>query len=231
MIKAIFFDAAGTLFHLSRSVGDYYAEVAHQLGVDLSADTLDSAFLYAWKRAPIRAAIGKPRDNDDRGWWRELVELVLSRVPDVPADLDRNRFFDLAYGHFAEPGAWALYPEVLAVLRELAPKFSLSVISNFDRRLHAIMRNLEIAHFFKHVFISSELGADKPDPEIYRRALARSGFAANETVHAGDDPERDWAGSAAAGLHVFKLNRCRNSLRDLPAFIASQAPFLRMQPK
>jgi FMN phosphatase YigB (HAD superfamily) len=38
---------------------------------------------------------------------------------------------------------------------------------------------------------------------------------ANEVVHIGDDPERDWKAAKAAGLSVFQLDRPRNSLRDL----------------
>ncbi|HZE14050.1 MAG TPA: HAD-IA family hydrolase, partial [Chthoniobacterales bacterium] len=66
-----------------------------------------------------------------------------------------------------------------------------------------------------HIFLSSELGADKPDSEIYRRALALSGARPNETLHVGDDRERDWEGASAAGLSIFRLERPRNSLRDL----------------
>ena len=78
-----------------------------------------------------------------------------------------------------------------------------------------ILEHLGLTKFFGHVFLSSELGADKPDPEIFRRALALSRARPNETLHVGDDPERDWEGASAAGLSIFRLERPRNSLRDL----------------
>src|SRR5204862_7029263 len=127
----------------------------------------------------------------------------------------RDNFFELAYEHFAEPNVWELYPEVVSVLQQLQPQFSLGVLSNFDGRLRFILHHLGIAPYFAHVFISSELGADKPDPEIFRRALKVMHLDANETLHVGDDPERDWKAAAAAGLLVFRLDRPRNSLRDL----------------
>ena len=80
-----------------------------------------------------------------------------------------------------------------------------------------ILEHLGVSKFFSHVFLSSELGADKPDPEIFRRALRLSGTRPNETLHAGDDPARDWQSAADAGLSVFRLERPRNSLRDLLA--------------
>jgi putative hydrolase of the HAD superfamily len=81
--------------------------------------------------------------------------------------------------------------------------------------LRAILEQLAISRFFRHVFVSSEIGADKPDPAIYRRALEMSGFSPNEVLHVGDDPERDWAAARAAGLEVFELIRPGNSLSDL----------------
>ena len=215
MIKAIFFDAVGTLFYLTKTVGDHYAYVGHEVGLDLDAQTLERAFHAAWKQMPQRAAIDGPRKNDDKGWWRELVDLVLDQVAPSLSEFDHDNFFAIAYEHFAEAGVWELYSEVPDVLEELAPRFQLAVISNFDGRLRLILRHLGISKYFAHVFISSEFGADKPDPEIFRRALNLIHLNADEVLHVGDDPERDWKAATAAGLSVFRLNRPRNSLGDL----------------
>ena len=215
MIRAILFDAAGTLFFLTKTVGDHYAYVGREVGLDLDAHKLDSAFHAAWKQMPRRPAIGGPRENDDKGWWRELVGRVIDQVAPSLSELDRDNFFEVAYEHFAEAVAWKLYPEVPEVLAQLRPRFQLAVISNFDGRLRFVLQNLGISKYFAHVFISSELGADKPDPEIFRRALKVIHMDANEVLHVGDDPERDWKAAAAAGLLVFRLDRPRNSLIDL----------------
>ena len=97
---------------------------------------------------------------------------------------------------------------------QLRERFQLAVISNFDGRLRFILQNLGISKYFAHVFISSELGADKPDPEIFRRALKLMHLDANEVLHVGDDPERDWKAAAAAGLVSF-------SIRSAAKFAAS----------
>jgi putative hydrolase of the HAD superfamily len=221
MIKAIFFDAVGTLFRLTNTVGDHYAYVGRQVGLNLDAQNLDRAFHTAWKQMPQRAAIDGPRENDDKGWWHELVYLVLEWVAPTLSEFDRDNFFEVAYEHFAEAGAWELYPEVPGVLEQLRPRFQLAVISNFDGRLRLILQHLSISKFFSHVFISSELGADKPDPEIYRRAVSLMKLHPNEVLHVGDDPQRDWEAATAAGLSVFRLDRKRNSLRDLEAILTT----------
>jgi putative hydrolase of the HAD superfamily len=215
MIKAIFFDAVGTLFHLSGTIGHHYALVGSEVGLTLDAHQLDDAFYSAWKKMPRRAAIDGPRQNDDKDWWRELVDLVLDQVAPSLSKFDRDNFFEIAYEHFAEAGVWELYPEVYRVLEQLQPRFQLAVISNFDGRLRLILQHLGISKFFAHIFISSEIGADKPDPEIFRRALKLMDLKPTEVLHVGDDPERDWKAAMETGLSIFRLDRPKNSLRDL----------------
>jgi putative hydrolase of the HAD superfamily len=215
VIRAILFDAAGTLLYLTKTVGDHYAYVGREVGLNLDAQQLESAFHAAWQHTPRRPAIDGPRENDDKGWWRELVDRVIDQVAPSLSEFDRDNFFEVAYEHFAEAGVWKLYPEVPEVLEQLRPHFQLAVISNFDGRLRFILQHLSLSNYFSYIFISSELGADKPDPEIFRRALKIMHLGANEVLHAGDDPERDWKAAAAAGLLVFRLDRPRNSLIDL----------------
>ena len=164
---------------------------------------------------PRRPTIDGPRENDDKDWWRELVGHVFDQVAPSLSELDRDNFFEMAYEHFAEAGVWKLYLEVLDVLEQLRERFQLAVISNFDGRLRLILQNLGISKYFAHVFISSELGADKPDPAIFRRALKEMHLDADEVLHVGDDPERDWKAAKEAGLLVFQLDRPKNSLREL----------------
>jgi putative hydrolase of the HAD superfamily len=216
VIKAIFFDGVGTLIHLPRSVGYHYALVGKRVGLALDAAALDQAFTACWKKMPTRPAIEGPRDDDDKGWWLKLVDQVIDQVAPHTSELDRDAFFEVAYSHFAEAEVWKLYPEVIEVLEALQPRFDLAVVSNFDGRLRMILEQLGVSQFFSHVFLSSELGADKPDPLIYHRALKLSSLAPSETLHVGDDPVRDWQ-AEAAGLSIFPLDRTRNSLRDLLA--------------
>jgi len=218
-LKAIFFDAVGTLFYLTKTVGDHYALVGSELGLTLDAHELDRAFYTASAKMPPRSAINGPREDDDKGWWRELVDLVLDQAAHSLSKLDRDNFFEVAYEHFAEAGVWEAYPEVFGVLEKLEPRFQLAVISNFDGRLRLILEHLGISKFFEHVFVSSEIGADKPDPEIFARSLKFIDLKPNQVLHVGDDVNRDWKAAAAAGLLIFKLDRQTNSLRDLVAHL------------
>ena len=169
---------------------------------------------------PPRDTTRVPREDDDKGWWRDLVDRVIDDVAPATHELDRDAFFEAAYSHFAEAGVWEVFPDVLETLEALHPRFHLSIISNFDGRLRMVVEQLGISRYFDRLIISSEVGADKPDPFIFQRALELAGVSPNEALHVGDDPKGDWEGAAAAGLHVFRLDRAQNSLRDLVAACA-----------
>lgn len=218
-MRFLFFDAAGTLIHLPRSAGARYREVALRHGLDVPESTFDAAFRTAWKAALPPATTREPRPDDDRGWWQALVWKVLDLCA-APGEFARAPFFHELYAEFTKPGVWELYPEVREVLTTLRERYRLGIISNFDGRLRPILAQLGILPFFEHVVISSEVGADKPDPWIYTRALQLAGVAPVEATHAGDDPLADWQGARDAGLRSFELDRPRNSLRDFISFVA-----------
>lgn len=217
MIKTIFFDAAGTLFHLPRGVGWHYREVAQRFGCTLDEDALSHAFRTVWRQMPIRPALHQPRPDDDKGWWFSLVDQVLDECRVPTEQLSRLEYFEQLYTEFTQSGIWELYPETLEVLSSLRTRYRLGVISNFDGRLRPILAHLGLVRLFDPIVISSEVGADKPDPWIFQQALKLAGATAAESLHVGDDLRADWQGAEAAGLHVFHLHRPDNSLRQLAA--------------
>lgn len=215
MLKAVFFDAAGTLFYLPRGPGYHYREVALRHGCALPEPVLRAAFMKAFQAMPERPETRVARSDDDREWWRQIVDQVLDRCSVGAGELDRSAYFADLYLEFAKPGVWELYPEVVPVLERLSADFELGIISNFDGRLRAILADLEIDRFFQTVVISSEVGADKPAAWIFERALAATGVSPGDAIHAGDDPIKDWRGAEAAGLRAFRLDRPRNTLADI----------------
>ena len=213
-IKVIFFDATGTLIHLPRGVGFHYTEVAARFGWNADEDSVGRAFRALWSEMPPPQTTRGPKPDDDRSWWRELVSRVLDRSG-APDGFDREGYFDAVYDEFTKPGVWALYPETIGVLDALVGRYRLCVLSNFDRRLKTVLAQLGVLERFAEIVISSEAGADKPDPWIFEHACARAGVMPHEALLVGDDPECDVAGARNAGWHAFHVERPRLTLRDL----------------
>ena len=126
--------------------------------------------------------------------------MCCGRLP-AAAEFDTQAWFDELYMHFAQPGVWLLYADARRCLDRLQGRHRLAVISNFDGRLRRVLDDLGVSARFKGLFISSELGCEKPDRAIFRQALEFMNAEPARCIHAGDDPERDWAG--AAGQSAF----------------------------
>jgi putative hydrolase of the HAD superfamily len=63
-----------------------------------------------------------------------------------------------------------------------------------------------LADYFSHILVEEEIGAGKPEPEAFERALAALGASADETWMIGDDLGWDIAGAAELGIHAVWYN-------------------------
>lgn len=222
-IRAITFDAAGTLFRLARPVGETYAAVAREWSVDLPPEALDQAFRESWRRAPRlhgdSLGVSDPHEQE-RQWWRGVVEATFRSAArlsdrDSPDDDRLAAIFDALFDAFADPAEWHLYPETLPVLDRLAETHRLAVISNFDRRFHAIARGLGLGDHFEAVILSGEAGAAKPDRLIFDTACRALDLPPEAIAHVGDDPAADWQGAREAGFLALELRRPADTLESI----------------
>lgn len=213
--EVIFFDAAGTLIRLARPVGWHYAETAREHGLPVEEHRLEDAFRAVWKSLPRRPPQPAPREDDDRPWWRRVALETLRRAASPPATFDDAAWFESLYDRFARPGVWLLHEDVLPCLNHLAGRARLAVLSNFDGRLRPILSDLGVSGRFEHLFISSEIGAEKPSIAIFQRALETMKAEPSDCLHVGDDEENDEAGARAAGLSTLLVRRPGTTLHQV----------------
>lgn len=214
MIRVVTFDAGNTLIRLSRPVGVTYADVAKRFGADLNPIDLEHGFRAAWKTAARLPDAPGPRVDDGRSWWRDIVLQTLenARVEVEPF----NDFFDAVYQEFALPGVWRLEPGALELLQDLRNAgFRLGIISNFDLRLHEILKHVGVADLFEQIVVSSQVGAEKPSPRIFEEALRRFAVEPAELLHVGDDEKADSDGARALGIQTFILGFAGSGLNGL----------------
>jgi putative hydrolase of the HAD superfamily len=207
-IKAVFFDAAGTLIKPARRVGESYAAIAAKHGKNVSASDIAERFRACFDLAPRLAFPGAAEHSLsglERDWWKQLVRRVFE--PWSPFDRFEEYFAEL-FAYFAEPGAWALYPEVSETLSTLKQRgLILGVISNFDSRLVQILNGLGAGPSFEQIVVSSRVGYAKPDPRIFHAALQLHGLRPHDALHVGDSETNDLQGANNAGLRGVLVDR------------------------
>ena len=207
-IKAVFFDAAGTLMKPNRSVGESYAIFAADCGVKVTPSELSERFRLCFGEAPRLAFPGASNESIgalEREWWKNLV----ARVFEPWGQFENfDKFFVELFDYFAEPGAWSLYPEVLDTLTALEGRgLPLSVVSNFDSRLIKILHGLGVGSCFDQIFVSSRVGYAKPDPQIFHAALNHHNLIPAHVLHVGDSEINDRHGANSAGLRGVLVDR------------------------
>jgi putative hydrolase of the HAD superfamily len=207
-VRAICFDAAGTLFDVREPVGATYARMARRFGVTADPLRLADGFRRAFRLAPPLAFPGAPPGelpDRERRWWRAIVDATFAAagVSAVPAEL-----FETLFAHYAGGDAWRCHDDTLPVLATLRRRgYALAIVSNFDGRLLRVLEDLGIGPLVDATVCSARVGAAKPDRRIFEHTLALVGALPAEALHVGDDPELDVAGALAAGLRAVHIDR------------------------
>jgi len=206
--QGLLLDAMGTLITLQESVGTTYAAVGREHGLAADPGAIDALFPKIYRAAPPLAfSLADPQAllEAERSWWGARIREVFAATG-TPEALPPGLVTDL-FDRFADPQLWKVYPEVpdhLATWRQR--DLRLAVVSNFDRRLHGLLSSLGLMPWLEVVIVSSEVGAAKPSPLPFQRALEALDLRPHQVWHVGDQPE-DVQGAGRAGVPCLLLKR------------------------
>jgi putative hydrolase of the HAD superfamily len=224
-IRAVLFDAVGTVMYPCPAVGEVYARVGRRWGIQADAGEIDRRFREAFRRQEVldREAGQRTDEGRERRRWLDIVrEVFAAEGPAAGA-------FDELWDHFARPDAWACFPDVAGCLEALhARGLRLGIASNFDRRLRGVVAGLPALRRCEYLAISSELGWRKPAPGFFAEAERLVGCRPEEILLVGDDRGNDYDGGRGAGWQVLFLDRRGTagqlrSLDELPRHLAPPA--------
>ncbi|MBE9044454.1 HAD-IA family hydrolase [Pleurocapsales cyanobacterium LEGE 10410] len=214
--KVVFFDAMGTLFGLQSSVGKIYQQHALKYDVKVDAKLLDRAFSESFKSAPPLAFNSTELgtiEAQEFAWWKNVVETTFAQVNALETFSNFTDFFLEIYTYFATKDPWYVFSDIVPCLEKWQDRgIELGVISNFDSRLNQVLKVLELDHYFTSITISSVAGSAKPEPNIFKIALNKHGFVAEQAWHIGDSFIEDYQGAKNAQINSFWLNRNSVSL-------------------
>jgi putative hydrolase of the HAD superfamily len=211
-VRAVFFDAVGTLIHPHPQAADAYFEVGRRFGSRLDRAVVRRRFTAAFRAQETADSARESRTSEERELerWRLIVAAVLDDVSDPEG------CFRALHAHFAEPAAWSCETgaaEVVAALR--AAGYRVGLASNFDHRLHGLARVLPGLAGVEPVVISSEVGWKKPSPRFFAHLAERTGLAPEQVLLVGDDVDNDIGGARGAGMHALLFDP-RDAHPDCP---------------
>lgn len=199
MLQTIFFDLDDTILDFRRAEAAALSKTLRRFGIDPAPSVLERYHV-------INAA-----------YWRMLEEGKITRqqvllgrfdalLQELRSPCSSQAVCDvyegyLAQGHFFVPGAPAL-------LEALSPAYDLYLATNGTAHIQrSRLNSAGIVPYFKGVFISQEVGANKPSPAFFHACFdAIPGFDPAAALMVGDSLTSDIRGAGDAGLRTCWFN-------------------------
>jgi putative hydrolase of the HAD superfamily len=187
-VRAVLFDLDDTITDRAATVQAYAVRLLADYGAQLQ---LDTAAVLAKELARIDDNgynLNRARDLAGHAAWKA------SPGVDILAEHWREHFAALT-----EPRAGLLQTVDALVGRGLR----LGVVTNGPTQKQ--QRKIDVLGLrarVSAVLVSEAFGAGKPDPRIFHAAAAELGVQPEECVFIGDNPEKDVAGAANAGMRA-----------------------------
>jgi len=193
-IRAVIFDLGGVLVRTEDPTPR--ARLAQSLGMTPSEL---SRIIYDSETARL-ATLGAITTREHWEAVRRRLGLSAEELKNVPVEFWGGDTLDEALVNY---------------LRTLRPRYKTALLSNaWDDLRRVVEESWMIADAFDEVIISAEVGLAKPDPRIYRLALARLDVEPGAAVFV-DDFEENVEGARAVGMQAIQFRSPEQTLMEL----------------
>ena len=211
MITAVFFDLYNTLAGFRPSRFEIQSEALSEFGIEVTPNGiirgyhLADGFMSAQNATnPMRSLGRSERD----AFFAEYERLVLSgagvEVSPTRAGEIWKRIRQVEY-------ALAAFDDAVPTLRQLREQgLIVGLISNIHQDGDELADSLGLLAHLDFTVTSMEVGAEKPKPPIFRRALEKANATPSEAVHVGDQLTSDVDGAVGVGINPVLLDRDGN---------------------
>ena len=199
MIEFLFLDLDDTIldFHMQESVA--IRKTLSGAGIeptDENCNLYSKINLRHWKMLELGEI------TREKLIWHRFAELFETLGVTADPKATAERYMDhLSEGHYFLPGAEE-------AVKALAKKYKLYLASNGAGRVQeSRIASAKLAPLFKDIFISEEMGANKPDKAYFDACFARiNGFDPAKAMIVGDSLSSDIRGGKNAGIYTCWVN-------------------------
>ncbi|UCH42827.1 MAG: HAD family hydrolase [Dehalococcoidales bacterium] len=201
-IKAISFDADGTLWDFEKVMQQSLSHVLKELG---EIEPRVAAMLNIDKMIEIRNRVAEELKGRITNLEAIRLEAFRQTLTEIgrPDDTLASHLNEVYLKHRFED--IELFDDVLPTLNELQGKYTLGLLSNGN----SYPERCGLECIFQFVVFSQDYGVEKPDPEFFQIALKEAGCSKEQLLNVGDSLNNDVIGATDAGIKCVWLNRKR----------------------
>ncbi len=192
-VRAVLFDAGGTLIHVD---GERVCRAAGRAWDPVEFREAESAAVAA-----VRTFVLKSPASRDAKRLPVYFDTMLSGLG-LEAGPPRREAAGRVAAEHRRANLWSRCadraPETLEALRGRG--YRVACVSNADGRVRGLLEAAGLLLHLEFVVDSAEVGVEKPDPRIFQAAAERLALDPSACAYVGDIYEIDVAGAAGAGM-------------------------------
>ena len=208
MIEFLLLDLDDTILDFHKAERIALSKTFRDFGLEPAEDVLDLYHkINKWHWEQLELGV-MTRDQVLVNRFGALFEKVGMTVD--PAACAKSYESNLGIGHYFLPGA----EEAVKRLKE---HYRLFLVSNGTATVqHSRLTSAGLYPYFEQVFISQEIGYNKPDKAYFDRCFERiPGFAPEKALMVGDSLTSDIKGGINAGLTTVWINPAHKACGDI----------------
>lgn len=203
-MKHVLCDLDDTLYAYAPCEDAAMAAASAQMAADLGIDPKEARAAWSASRKACKTRVEGTGSSHNRLLYAVDAAHALGRGA-LP--LDRVRGWERAYwaGYLSAARARPRVLPFLERLRASGSKLAIVTDLTIEPQL-AKLEHLGLAPFVSALAVSEEVERDKPDPAIFRLAVARLGVSIEACVMIGDNDAKDGEGARRLGIPFFAID-------------------------
>ena len=208
MMEFLFLDLDDTILDFHKAEAVALSKTIRQFGLEPTQEVLDRYHIinkWHWEQLELGTL------TREEVLVNRFGQLFREFSVDVePTACARAYEKNLSQGHWFLPGAEE-------AVKRLSQSYRLFLVSNGTATVqHSRLTSAGLYPFFEQVFISQEIGFNKPDKAFFDRCFARiPGFTPEKALMVGDSLTSDIKGGINAGLKTVWINPAHKACGDI----------------
>ena len=211
-IKAVFFDWFNTLARYEPARDESARQALHEFGFEVPLAKIQQAIGAADKawfeenyRSPIRT---RSAAEQAKAYARHHQTILTEAGVDISGQPELLKKVITRMQTISSAMHFVLFEDASPALQSIKKKKLLTgILTNLDRDMKPLCRELGIEPYVDVIVTSGEIGVDKPNPRIFQAALQRANVTAAEAILVGDQYKNDIQGARGVGIKPLLIDR------------------------
>ncbi len=208
MIKAVFFDFYNTLATHHPPREEAWANACREFDIKVEAKALFQSLPAAdkyWRDENSILPIDKKTPEEKIDFYTKYATRILYGAG---AEVSHEIALQILAKLRQHNWIYKVYDDTLPTLEKLKNHgLILGMISNVVQDMESVYTELGLQPYLAFKVTSSEVGCDKPRPEIFQAALKKARIKSEEALYVGDQYDLDIVGAQGVGMKAILIDR------------------------